>query len=191
MLLNICRCSVPLFIGIGVTMATTVGRRFDRPAAMRLIPDHTKKSSPFLQVRSLQFARVISPDKNSQAPHAASFAAGGCPLSRSAWLGYERYWALDSCENCTISFENTRSRVQSMATRSFFSNRGNLLRYTVRQIHQARKPENLSPRMLATPVRFPMVASCPMVEKTKGFLGFPQIDAVMFWASLFACRRAC
>src|SRR6266576_2688936 len=85
-----------------------------------------------------------------------------------------------------MSFENTRSRVQSMATRSFFSNRGNLLRYTVRQIHQARKPENLSPRMLATPVRFPMVASCPMVEKTKGFLGFPRIDAVMFWTRGFA-----
>src|SRR6516164_8982798 len=30
--------------------------------------------------------------------------------------------------NWTISFENRRSRLQSRATRSFFSNRGNLLR---------------------------------------------------------------
>jgi hypothetical protein len=30
------------FIGIGDTMATTVGRCFDTAAAMRLIPDYTK-----------------------------------------------------------------------------------------------------------------------------------------------------
>src|SRR5512142_1127328 len=104
----------------------------------------------------------------------------GCMLSRPSRLDDERCWTLDSCENCTISFENTRSKVQSMATRSFFSNRGNLLRYTVRQIHQAMKPENLNPRMLATPVRLPMVASCPRVENINGFFRFPRIDAVMF-----------
>ena len=36
-------CSLALFVGIGVTMATTVGRCFDRSAAMRSIPDHTKQ----------------------------------------------------------------------------------------------------------------------------------------------------
>jgi len=34
----------------------------------------------------------------------------------------------DSMRNCTMSFENSRSRLQSRATRIFFSNRGNLLR---------------------------------------------------------------
>ena len=48
MLPDICRCSLTLFISIGVTMATTVGRRFDRSAAMRLIPDHTKTIEPIL-----------------------------------------------------------------------------------------------------------------------------------------------
>jgi hypothetical protein len=37
-----------LFIGAGVTMATTVGRCFDRSAAMGLIPDHTKTIEPIL-----------------------------------------------------------------------------------------------------------------------------------------------
>src|SRR5512142_91700 len=44
----------------------------------------------------------------------------GCMLSRPSRLDDERCWTSDSCDNCTISFENTRSRVQSMATRSFF-----------------------------------------------------------------------
>ena len=43
MLLDICRCSLALFNGIGDTMATTVGRCFDRSAAMRLILDHRRK----------------------------------------------------------------------------------------------------------------------------------------------------
>jgi hypothetical protein len=33
MVLDICRCSVALLISIGIRMATTVDRRFDRPAS--------------------------------------------------------------------------------------------------------------------------------------------------------------
>src|SRR5215472_13569412 len=63
--------------------------------------------------------------------HAAS-VLDGCLLSRDPLEGttpclvYERYWLRASWENCTISLENSRSRVQSRATRSFFSIRGNL-----------------------------------------------------------------
>src|SRR5687768_1752594 len=45
--------------------------------------------------------------------------------------------------NCTKSFAKIRSSVQSIATRIFLSRRGSLLRYTVRQSHQAKKPEKL------------------------------------------------
>ena len=59
---------------------------------------------------------------------------------------------------CSIALENKRSGVQPMITRSFLANRGSFSRYTVRQSHQAMKPENLIPNTMATPVRRTMVA---------------------------------
>src|SRR5215472_8343989 len=38
---------------------------------------------------------------------------------------------------------------------------------STRNGHQAKNPENLNPRMLATPVRRPMAAKRPIVEKMK------------------------
>jgi hypothetical protein len=128
MFLDICRCSLALVISLkchdGDELSVAVLTDPLRCAWYAI----TQESSPSFQVRSLQFACVISPNKKGRQPHDASFAPGGCALSRKPWPEYERYWALDSCENCTMSLENTRSSVQFMATRSFFSNRGNLLR---------------------------------------------------------------
>src|SRR5262249_10246732 len=75
----------------------------------------------------------------------------GCSCSEIP--GARKVW------NWTRSFENTRSSVQSKATRNFFSKRGSLLRYMLRHNHQAMNPEKLTPRMLATPERRPMAAN--------------------------------
>src|ERR1044071_8524573 len=61
----------------------------------------------------------------------------------------------------------------------------------VRHIHQAVKPEKLKPKMRATPVRRPIAASWPMVEKENGFSATPRTLAMMFCARVFPCRSAC
>jgi hypothetical protein len=92
---------------------------------------------------------------------------------------------------CSISLENKRSSVQSTITRSFLGNRGSFIKYTIRHSHQATKPENLIPNTLATPVRRPMVASCPNVVKTNGCGGRPRIAASMFFATTSPSRKPC
>src|ERR1700746_4007454 len=44
----------------------------------------------------------------------------------------------------------------------------------VRHNHHATNPEKLIPKMLATPVRLPMAANWPMVEKENGFMNPPR-----------------
>src|SRR6201997_5487928 len=58
----------------------------------------------------------------------------------------------------------------------------------VRHNHHATNPEKLIPKMLATPVRLPMAANWPMVEKENGFMTPPRTDAIRFFASTL--RRA-
>ena len=48
----------------------------------------------------------------------------------------------------------------------------------VRHNHHATNPEKLIPKMLATPVRLPMAANWPMVEKENGFMTPPRTDAI-------------
>src|SRR5204862_2804546 len=69
--------------------------------------------------------------------------------------------------------------------------RGSLVREVVRHGHQAMKPENLKPRILATPVRRPMAANWPMVLKTKGVFASPLMAAAMFRPRILPWRNAC
>jgi hypothetical protein len=50
----------------------------------------------------------------------------------------------------------------------------------VRHSHHATNPEKFIPRMFATPVRWPIAASCATVEKLKPFFLVPFTNAVTF-----------
>ena len=86
---------------------------------------------------------------------------------------------------CSISLENKRSSVQPLITRSFLANRGSFSKYTIRQSHQAMKPENLIPNTMATPVRCPMVANCPnvSVRRTARFTATSKVDGLRLLVS--------
>src|SRR5437016_11477824 len=61
----------------------------------------------------------------------------------------------------------------------------------LRHRNQAINPEKFMPRILATPVRRPMVASWPSVENRNGFFCAPRMAATMFFPTWVAWRIAC
>src|SRR6266567_4140310 len=85
---------------------------------------------PFAPKRRVQVAANIFCEANHDVPSREAAAAvreatkADMLSVRSMWeiVGARKVW------NCTRSFVNRRSRVQSSATRSFFSNRGSLLK---------------------------------------------------------------
>ena len=93
--------------------------------------------------------------------------------------------------SCSISLPNKRSKLQPIATCSFLANPGSFKRYTVRQSHQAKIPENFMPNTMTTPVRCPIVANCPKVLKTNGVGGRPIIASSMFLAAVNPSRTPC
>src|ERR1700756_5472710 len=90
--------------------------------AIGLQPFPTKRR---IQIAANVFCEVNHGVLSKAAAAAVREAANAAILSVwSMWeiVGAQKVW------NCTRSFVNRRSRVQSNATRSFFSNRGSLLR---------------------------------------------------------------
>src|SRR5262249_17510512 len=91
----------------------------------------------------------------------------------------------------TTSRGKNRSRVQSSATRSFFSSPGSFPRYAERHSSQASRPAKRRPRICAAPCWWPRATSRARVRNRNGVGGRPRSAATMLSATALPSRRAC
>ena len=112
------------------------------------------------------------------------------PMARRPWLSMPSDWWASGKRRrspwkskCRAS--NPGRRGSSSPAAAACSNK------IVRHSHQAMKPENFKPRMLTTPVRRPIAASYPRVEKRKGLFFAPAMTAAMLSPRTRPWRRAC